>query len=130
MFTFETSDQKEVRRLRIAQFNGRTAIFRSARFGRHRTRPIDRGKQVKRPGGLGDHHHSRSAQGQHRNAGPRPAFARLRKTSADRRTAARAGAGIILVSGERQRDQAGCSSALRTRSAVLRAPSLRMASAR
>jgi hypothetical protein len=30
MFTFETSDQKEVRRLRIAQFNGRTAIFRSA----------------------------------------------------------------------------------------------------
>ncbi|OCK60240.1 hypothetical protein [Bradyrhizobium sp. LMTR 3] len=30
MFTFETSDQKEVRRFRIAQFNGRTATFRSA----------------------------------------------------------------------------------------------------
>jgi hypothetical protein len=30
MFTFETSDQKEVRRLRIAQFNGRTATARSA----------------------------------------------------------------------------------------------------
>ena len=30
MFTFETSDQKEVRRFRIAQFKGRTATFRSA----------------------------------------------------------------------------------------------------
>ena len=30
MFTFESSDQKEVRRFRIAQFNGRTATFRSA----------------------------------------------------------------------------------------------------
>jgi hypothetical protein len=30
MFTFETSDPKEVRRFRIAQFNGRTATFRSA----------------------------------------------------------------------------------------------------
>jgi len=30
MFTFETSDQKVVRRFRIAQFNGRTATFRSA----------------------------------------------------------------------------------------------------
>src|SRR5437870_11833620 len=30
MFKFETSDQKEVRRFRIAQFNGRTAIVRSA----------------------------------------------------------------------------------------------------
>ncbi|UPJ49566.1 hypothetical protein IVB30_42805 [Bradyrhizobium sp. 200] len=30
MFTFETSDQKEVRRLRIAQFNGRTATVRAA----------------------------------------------------------------------------------------------------
>lgn len=30
MFTFETSDQKEVRRFRIAQFNGRTATMRSA----------------------------------------------------------------------------------------------------
>jgi hypothetical protein len=29
MFTFETADQKEVRRFRIAQFNGRTATFRS-----------------------------------------------------------------------------------------------------
>jgi hypothetical protein len=29
MFTFETSDQKEVRRFRIAQFNGRAATFRS-----------------------------------------------------------------------------------------------------
>jgi hypothetical protein len=29
MFTFETADQKEVRRLRIAQFNGRTATIRS-----------------------------------------------------------------------------------------------------
>ncbi|MCP4621195.1 MAG: hypothetical protein GY844_32735 [Bradyrhizobium sp.] len=29
MFTFETDDQKEVRRFRIAQFNGRTATFRS-----------------------------------------------------------------------------------------------------
>ena len=28
MFTFETSDQKEVRRFRIAQFNGRTATTR------------------------------------------------------------------------------------------------------
>ncbi len=30
MFTFETSDRKEVRRFRIAQFNGRAATFRSA----------------------------------------------------------------------------------------------------
>jgi hypothetical protein len=30
MFTFETTDQKEVRRFRIAQFNGRTATTRSA----------------------------------------------------------------------------------------------------
>ena len=29
MFTFETTDQKEVRRFRIAQFNGRTATARS-----------------------------------------------------------------------------------------------------
>ena len=29
MFTFETDDQKEVRRFRIAQFNGRTATIRS-----------------------------------------------------------------------------------------------------
>jgi hypothetical protein len=29
MFTFETNDQKEVRRFRIAQFNGRTATMRS-----------------------------------------------------------------------------------------------------
>ncbi|WP_324415104.1 hypothetical protein [Bradyrhizobium sp.] len=29
MFTFETSDPKEVRRFRIAQFNGRTATVRS-----------------------------------------------------------------------------------------------------
>ena len=30
MFTFETSDQKEVRRFRIAQFNGRTATVRAS----------------------------------------------------------------------------------------------------
>ena len=30
MFTFETTDQKEVRRFRIAQFNGRTATAHSA----------------------------------------------------------------------------------------------------
>lgn len=30
MFTFETTDPKEVRRFRIAQFNGRTATIRSA----------------------------------------------------------------------------------------------------
>ena len=30
MFSFETTDQKEVRRFRIAQFNGRTATIRSA----------------------------------------------------------------------------------------------------
>ena len=29
MFTFETADQKEVRRFRIAQFNGRMATARS-----------------------------------------------------------------------------------------------------
>ena len=29
MFTFETTDQKDVRRFRIAQFNGRTATIRS-----------------------------------------------------------------------------------------------------
>jgi hypothetical protein len=29
MLTFETTDQKEVRRFRIAQFNGRTASVRS-----------------------------------------------------------------------------------------------------
>jgi hypothetical protein len=29
MFTFETTDEKEVRRFRIAQFNGRTATARS-----------------------------------------------------------------------------------------------------
>ena len=29
MFTYETADQKEVRRFRIAQFNGRTATVRS-----------------------------------------------------------------------------------------------------
>jgi hypothetical protein len=31
MFTFETTDRKEVRRFRIAQFNGRTATVRSGR---------------------------------------------------------------------------------------------------
>jgi hypothetical protein len=30
MFMFETADQKEVRRFRIAQFNGRTATARSS----------------------------------------------------------------------------------------------------
>ena len=30
MFTFATCDPKEVRRFRIAQFNGRAATFRSA----------------------------------------------------------------------------------------------------
>lgn len=30
MLTFATTDQKEVRRFRIAQFNGRTATVRSA----------------------------------------------------------------------------------------------------
>jgi len=30
MFTFETTDQREVRRFRIAQFNGRTATARSS----------------------------------------------------------------------------------------------------
>jgi hypothetical protein len=30
MFTFETSDQKEVRRFRISQFNGRTATARTS----------------------------------------------------------------------------------------------------
>jgi hypothetical protein len=29
MFTYETADQKEVRRFRIAQFNGRTATVRA-----------------------------------------------------------------------------------------------------
>jgi hypothetical protein len=29
MFTFETTDQKEARRFRIAQFNGRTATVKS-----------------------------------------------------------------------------------------------------
>ena len=29
MFSFETADQKEVRRFRIAQFNGRTATVKS-----------------------------------------------------------------------------------------------------
>jgi hypothetical protein len=29
MFTFETADQKEVRRFRIAQFNGRTATVKA-----------------------------------------------------------------------------------------------------
>ena len=29
MFTFDTTDQKEVRRFRIAQFNGRVATVRS-----------------------------------------------------------------------------------------------------
>ena len=30
MFTYETTDRKEVRRFRMAQFNGRTATVRSA----------------------------------------------------------------------------------------------------
>ena len=30
MFTYETTDQKEARRFRIAQFNGRPATIRSA----------------------------------------------------------------------------------------------------
>jgi hypothetical protein len=29
MFTFETTDQKQVRRFRMAQFNGQTATFRA-----------------------------------------------------------------------------------------------------
>ena len=37
MFTFETSDRKEVRRFRIAQFNGRAATFRSAVTGHVRS---------------------------------------------------------------------------------------------
>jgi hypothetical protein len=31
MFTFETTDLKEARRIRIAQFNGRTATVKSGR---------------------------------------------------------------------------------------------------
>jgi hypothetical protein len=33
MFTYETADQKEARRFRIAQFNGRAATVRSAAGG-------------------------------------------------------------------------------------------------
>ena len=62
MFTFETSDQKEVRRFRIAQFNGRTATVRSAGSAGHRPRSLDRGKQVERSGGVDHHDHPGRAQ--------------------------------------------------------------------
>ena len=71
MFTFETSDQKEVRRFRIAQFNGRTATVAFGRLGGHRPRSIDRGKQVERSGGVDHHDHPGRAQG--RRVALRPA---------------------------------------------------------
>ena len=40
MLTFETTDQKAVRRFRIAQFNGRTTTVRSSGFDGHRPRPV------------------------------------------------------------------------------------------
>jgi len=73
MFTFETSDPKEVRRFRIAQFNGRTATLRSVgRLVGHRSRPVDCRKQVERSGRVGHHHHPGRAQGRHRNAACAP----------------------------------------------------------
>ena len=72
MFTFETSDQKEVRRFRIAQFNGRTATVRSAGSAGHRPRSIDRGKQVERSGGVDHHDHPGRAQGRRIALRPAP----------------------------------------------------------
>jgi hypothetical protein len=64
MFTFETSDQKEVRRFRIAQFNGRTATARAADPAvTGHVRSIDRGKQGERSGRMDDHDHPGRAQG-------------------------------------------------------------------
>ena len=62
MFTFETSDQKGVRRFRVAQFNGRTATVRSA--GSPVTGHVRsiRGKQVERSGGVDHHDHPGRAQ--------------------------------------------------------------------
>ena len=40
MFTFETTDQKEVRRFRIAQFNGRVTTVGSGGIDGHGPRSI------------------------------------------------------------------------------------------
>ena len=63
MFTFETSDQKEVRRFRIAQFNGRTATARSAGStvtGHVRSIVENKAEHF---GGMDDHDHPGRAQG-------------------------------------------------------------------
>ena len=55
MFTFETADQKEVRRFRIAQFNGRTATayINGSTVTGHRS--LRAGVQIERSDAL-EHH--------------------------------------------------------------------------
>jgi hypothetical protein len=68
MFTYETADQKEVRRFRIAQFNGRAATVRDgeATITGHVRSVLEKAASVP----LLDHHHrsSRAAAGEDRPA--------------------------------------------------------------
>ena len=61
MFTLKHTDQKEVRRFRIAQFNGRAATASRT----ERPLPvssIDRGKQIEQSAGVGYHPDPEQAQ--------------------------------------------------------------------
>ena len=122
MFTFETDNQKEVRRFRIAQFNGRTATVTS------------NGSTI--TGHVRSVVESKSSVPARWSITLIPAEPKVVDRRAAPCTARSDVCGRYLLSASsgavdrRRYTGSRCSSALRTRSAVLRAPSLRIASAR
>ncbi|MGY3078347.1 hypothetical protein ACVWZZ_004755 [Bradyrhizobium sp. LM6.10] len=63
MFTYETADQKEVRRFRIAQFNGRMATVTAGEATVTGFRAFGAGAGIEHTAPLDDHHHSQRAEG-------------------------------------------------------------------
>ncbi len=125
MFTYETADQKEVRRFRIAQFNGRMATVKA---GESTVTGFVRSvleQEFEHPAALDHHHHPECTEGRAEDAAAQRARAPLRGRLFLERDPAPPPGGAA-----RQPQSIECSSAARTRSAVLRAPSLRIASAR
>ena len=78
MFTFETADQKEVRRFRIAQFNGRTATSEVRKHHGHRAGSLGAGKHILRAAALDHHADPRSGEGKAGRAAARTALQQLR----------------------------------------------------
>jgi hypothetical protein len=76
MFTFETTDQKEVRRFRIAQFNGRLASVSSG--GSTVTGHVRSVLESKRSGAMDHHHRSKRTQDQMPQAAARAPCSRVR----------------------------------------------------